>query len=1673
MKNVNVIEKVLSIFNRKKEKNAFNNIKNDSTVGTLQIISPENELNKANELKNYLNDKNLQFTKEYQAIVTKKLSNEVENVYKISENFLQRIYRITNEIIKQKQLILDTKEVCLNTKPNFKEVESKIKEINEITEEAYKITKNGMKEIEKAVKQIDTINDWVMQIAGITTVLEEQSGKIESLINTITEIADNTTIMAINSSIVASKAGVLGTSFSVVASEIKSLSTQVVERINLIKNSISEVRINTQLMVDNTSNSLNDVQNTMDIVKNSEARINNIINSIKESEKVSTKIKTFTNELYSKNQKILQILGKIDSFSDIILNLSDSSLSYAKQQIDSIKMLDYHSTIVKQISNKAKELIKTEQTPNSVIKTFVNNIITIDAHLALYNTSRQFCEYIYITLVKYSQKGKIIPYLAQTWILDNERTWHFKLKENVKFHNGKKITAADVKFSFERALNPKLNSKTAYMLKIIDGTDEYLEGKTNEISGIKIKDKYSISFKLKQPYNYFLSLLTNIMTAIIPKDDSIFNSSIEHPISAGPFVFVEYNQKENCYLLEANKDFIDKQPYINKVIVYDRVNNPVGFLTKNKIDYFLIDPNFAKTFIEQQKDNYSIKSFQSRTVVGLSVNFYKNNYITKNKSVRHAISYAIDKERIVREVYDDYATVAHTILRPSILNNNNKVYFEYNPDKARKILKSLKDERSLDKPITLAIIKKDDKSDNQFAKAIKIIGENLTAVGMNIKLVEVPIKEKVTETLREYDLLYVGWIPDIDLYLSLEPFINPEGSDNLFGYNNPELYKKLLSSLVIKHRNQRQKYFLKLIDEITDDVFMVPIIFTPLLFAHQLNIDNIRINIHQDFILSELIITENHKINKINPPENILFHVQNNHKKMYKKTSFAIDSVSQTTDYLMNTIYKIVNLLKEQKSSVNNVYNKGTEFINLSAEVKNQTRITLDTIDSAINVSKEGREIILSIVNSLNTHKKNINSLNLIITKLKENMKNMSSVTTSVEDIVNDIKNVAMNASIIAAKSGKWRIDFSQVSQSIRELSTQIKGETNKINLLIEGMENTITDSVNKVVLGIEVIEKSILNIKKGDEALIKISNITEKTQNVSVVVSNKIENLLGSMDKILNSVNTLKKSSSNISNITGSLGFSSNLQSSIIEELKIFSEDIIKIFKLFENASINNSKLQYKSKNILKIAEEPLTLDPAKIDDLPSTIISGLSMMGLIKVYNVTQMIPYLAKSWTLEENNLTWTFYLNKGVKFHNGRIVTAMDVKYSLERLFSTIKERNTVFEKIEGAIDFVNGRAKEVSGIKIIDDYTISFNLIEPYSLFEQELAGPDTVIFPKEEFEKDSQCLISCGPFIYKGKSEEKGIYYFEKNKDYFKGEPFIDEIQVYYKIKEADKFSNFINKKIGYTPLTKKQMEKVSKMPEYKDCIIKQNSPFVFYVLINFDKKNPISNYKEMRQAIAYSIDRKRIIKEAYEGLATAPHCIVPLEEFEKSKNLQTYEYNPIKARELINEIKLTHNIDVNKEYKLSYYNSIDDPLLERLIKLLEENINDVGINLKIVKISRKEMLETETRLVSGDLFVIGFSDLVLNPYTSFESIIDPSIDHITNYTNPVLLKNLWKILKIKNPQERWKILTEVSDELSKELPWISIVRSIDYYAHQPYLMNFKIGELGEIDFPNIWIKPH
>ncbi|MFI5385069.1 MAG: ABC transporter substrate-binding protein [Fimbriimonadales bacterium] len=299
---------------------------------------------------------------------------------------------------------------------------------------------------------------------------------------------------------------------------------------------------------------------------------------------------------------------------------------------------------------------------------------------------------IFEGLTTWSEDNKVIPNLAKDWVISPDgRTYTFHLKQGVKFHNGREVTADDVAFSINRSVSPALSSQTTddYLDDIV-GYKEAHTGQTPGMSGIKVVDKYTIAITIDKPRPYFLGKLTYPTSFVVDMKSVKAGkrmTSIKEMVGTGPFMASEY-QDDQVFKLKAFKDYHEGAPLVDGIerpIMPDAVSRYSAY-GRGELDYLPIQRQDIKAVKADPKLSAELHYFPRPSIyyVGLNQGVVPQ---FRDKRVRQAFAMAVDRDRIVNDILGGQNTRADGFLPPGVLGYREKAAsYPFDANKARQLL---------------------------------------------------------------------------------------------------------------------------------------------------------------------------------------------------------------------------------------------------------------------------------------------------------------------------------------------------------------------------------------------------------------------------------------------------------------------------------------------------------------------------------------------------------------------------------------------------------------------------------------------------------------------------------------------------------------------------------------------------------------------------------------------------------------------------------------------------------------------------------------------------------------------------------------------------------------------------------------------------------------------------
>ncbi|HEX2431108.1 MAG TPA: ABC transporter substrate-binding protein [Aestuariivirgaceae bacterium] len=336
---------------------------------------------------------------------------------------------------------------------------------------------------------------------------------------------------------------------------------------------------------------------------------------------------------------------------------------------------------------------ETPKQGGSAVVTFNNDLTTLDPQVGYDWQNWSVIKSIFDGLMDYKPgTTELEPDLAKEFtISDDGLTYTFKLRDGLKFHNGRPVTAADVKYSIERAVNPATQSPGAGYFSMIKGHDELSGGKAKEMSGIATPDDKTVVFTLTRPDATFLHLMAINFAYVVPKEevDKAGSDWGKKPVGSGAFKFVEWVPGQRI-VLERNPDNHRAGiPYLDKLTFEFGQDPTVAVLRLGKGEVDIVGDGIPPAQFAQIMADPANKEL---IAIGDQLH---TGYVTMNVTappfdnlkVRQAVNMAINKDRIVRLI-NNRGVPATQALPPAMpgYNRQNKGY-AFDPEGAKKLLK--------------------------------------------------------------------------------------------------------------------------------------------------------------------------------------------------------------------------------------------------------------------------------------------------------------------------------------------------------------------------------------------------------------------------------------------------------------------------------------------------------------------------------------------------------------------------------------------------------------------------------------------------------------------------------------------------------------------------------------------------------------------------------------------------------------------------------------------------------------------------------------------------------------------------------------------------------------------------------------------------------------------------
>ena len=497
--------------------------------------------------------------------------------------------------------------------------------------------------------------------------------------------------------------------------------------------------------------------------------------------------------------------------------------------------------------------------------------------------------------------------------------------------------------------------------------------------------------------------------------------------------------------------------------------------------------------------------------------------------------------------------------------------------------------------------------------------------------------------------------------------------------------------------------------------------------------------------------------------------------------------------------------------------------------------------------------------------------------------------------------------------------------------------------------------------------------------------------------------------------------------------------------------------------------------------ADSFVVLDPALIKDSNSHEVCRQIYDGLVEFDENADVVPAIAREWSISEDKKVYTFHLRTDVRFHKtaggknslngGRHLKADDVLYSFKRLLRQKEDSQaSFFWVIKGGRDFSEGRASDISGIRVVSADTIEFFLEQPFAPFISLLAMCNAFIVPSEDAEGDLKNMpVGTGPFRWVGRASDTII--LEANDGYFRGRPWLDRLEFPVIKDETERFNAFMVGNLSQVEVPDSQYKNVRQDRKLSACLLETSLWGTNY--LGFNTRTPPFDNPWVRKALNYAVDRETIIKLVLNDCVRSAHGVLPPGIPGFNKDLAGYSYDLRKARECLEKAGYPDGNGF-PEIVLQYNR---DEIHSRIAEFVLANLRDIGIRCVIRELEFGEHLKSveEGR---ASFFRMGWTVDYPDPDSFLYALFHSSnIDNGYNFSGlnlPALDALLEKARFETEMQNRVQLYQQAEKLIIEEAPWVFLYFYKLHILHQPQVRGIAIGPMGEalLQYRKIWFLP-
>ncbi|MBA7665693.1 Periplasmic oligopeptide-binding protein [subsurface metagenome] len=475
----------------------------------------------------------------------------------------------------------------------------------------------------------------------------------------------------------------------------------------------------------------------------------------------------------------------------------------------------------------------------------------------------------------------------------------------------------------------------------------------------------------------------------------------------------------------------------------------------------------------------------------------------------------------------------------------------------------------------------------------------------------------------------------------------------------------------------------------------------------------------------------------------------------------------------------------------------------------------------------------------------------------------------------------------------------------------------------------------------------------------------------------------------------------------------------------------------------------------------DPLTLDPAVSGEMTSHEYIAQLFSGLVRLDDELKPAPDIARSWEVSDDGTTYTFYLRDDVRFHNGREVKAEDVKYSWERACDPAtgsRTAATYLGDIVGVDEVLAGRATEISGVRVIDDYTLEVTIDAPKSYFLSKLTYSTGLVVDRANVESGGGWWHSpngTGPFKLK-QWDENSLLVLERNELYYGELAEVDSVVFWlwggvpmnmYEVGQIDVTSVYID-------YIDKVTDKVG--PFYRDLSV---IPELSFYYIGFNCTKPPFDDINIRRAFSQAVDKDKLVSLVFRDMMQRADGILPPGMPGFNEDLSVLDYDVNEAKALIESSKYG---DVSNLPPITITTSGWGGLISHELEaVVHEWRQNLGVEVKVRQLEPQRFLY-HLKQEKDEMYHIGWIADYPHPQNFLEILFHTGTDNnYGEYSNPEVDALLERAGVEIDFDQSLELYQQAEQKLVEDAACLPLWFGQSYILIKPYIKGYNLTPQG------------